>query len=362
MIIAPIKNLIDYFFGRGEHSVFVPVMDGPFKPNEFLDNIKLFSSLDSVDNLEKCKTENVCSSGKDLFSFKAGGKLRKVHEFDSDITAIAFNEERGILAVALVTGEVFTTPLSKIKLNKEFSDECITSMAFVEDLLLYTKGSTNFQSSQWKYDLMSKEPTGSISVSSLDGNNPKVLASNLAWPAGIINFIDGQICVSEAWEHRVCFYKFNKDEITLSLLQQSLDKLPAYPGKLFFDLSKNQIWVSFFAPRNQLVEFVLKEDEYRNKMVDQIPEDLWISPTYRSGKSMQEPLQHSGIKTMGYLKPWAPAFSYGLFVNFDINLRALSSFHSRTNGSFHGTTSLIIDEKNNFFVSSRGDNKIGMWK
>ena len=362
MILAPIKNVIDYFFGRGEHSVFVPVMDGPFKPNEFLDNIELFSSLDSVDNLMKCKNENVCSSGKNLFSFKAGEKLKKVCEFDSNITAITFNEERGILAVALVTGEVYTTPYPKIKLNKEFIDKCITSMAFFEGLLLYTKGSMNFQSNEWKHALMSKERTGSISLSSLDGNKPKVLAKNLAWPAGISNFIDGQICVSEAWEHRICFYKFNKEEFTLSLLQQKLDKLPAYHGKLFFDLKKNQIWVSFFAPRNQLVEFVLKEDEYRNKMINQIPEDLWISPTYRSGKSMQEPLQHSGIKTMGYLKPWAPAFSYGLFVNFDINLRALSSFHSRTNGSFHGTTSLIIDEKNNFFVSSRGDNKIGTWK
>ena len=362
MIISPIKNLIDYFFGRGEHSVFVPVMDGAFKPNEFLDNIEIFSSIDAVDNLVKCKGENFCSSGKGLFSFRAGMKLRKIFEFDNTISAMAFNEDRALLAVALTTGEVFTTPLSKINLHKEFSDRCITSMVFVDNLLLYTKGSKKFLSNEWKHDLMSKVGTGSISVSSLDGNNPKVLATGLAWPSGISNFIDGQICVSEAWEHRVCFYEFNREKLALNLLEQKLDKLPAYPGKLFFDLSKKQVWVSFFAPRNQLVEFVLKEDEYRNKMIDQIPEDLWISPTYRSGKSMQEPLQHSGIKTMGYLKPWAPAFSYGLFVNFDSTLRALSSFHSRTNGRFHGTTSLIIDEKNNFFVSSRGDNKIGTWK
>ena len=73
----------------------------------------------------------------------------------------------------------------------------------------------------------------------------------------------------------------------------------------------------------------------------------------------KEPLQYSGIKTMGYLKPWAPAFSYGLFVKYDNNLNAIQSYHSRTNGFFHGTNSLAIDKNGKILVSSTGDGKIG---
>ena len=46
-----VKDRIDYFFGRGKHSIFVPVMDGAFKPNEFLDNVKVKHKEEDIDNL-----------------------------------------------------------------------------------------------------------------------------------------------------------------------------------------------------------------------------------------------------------------------------------------------------------------------
>ena len=46
-----LKERIDYFFGRGQHSIFVPVMDGALKPNEFLDQIKIIYEKKDVDNL-----------------------------------------------------------------------------------------------------------------------------------------------------------------------------------------------------------------------------------------------------------------------------------------------------------------------
>ena len=111
-----------------------------------------------------------------------------------------------------------------------------------------------------------------------------------------------------------------------------------------------------------MVEFILTEEEYKNRMMAEIDPSLWVSPTYRSGKHIREPLQQSGIKTMGYLKPWAPAFSYGLVVRFDQDLIPLASYHSRTNGNFHGTTSVVVDERQNILVTSRGDGKLGGWK
>ena len=46
-----VKDRIDYFFGRGKHSIFVPVMDGALKPNEFLDSIKIVHKAEEIDNL-----------------------------------------------------------------------------------------------------------------------------------------------------------------------------------------------------------------------------------------------------------------------------------------------------------------------
>ena len=97
-------------------------------------------------------------------------------------------------------------------------------------------------------------------------------------------------------------------------------------------------------------------------MMSEIEPSLWVAPTYRSGKHIREPLQQSGIKTMGYLKPWAPAFSYGLVVRFDEDLKPIASYHSRTNGSFHGTTSVVVDKGHNILVTSKGDGKLGGWK
>ena len=46
-----VKDRIDYFFGRGKHSIFVPVMDGALKPNEYLDSIKVIHKAQQIDNL-----------------------------------------------------------------------------------------------------------------------------------------------------------------------------------------------------------------------------------------------------------------------------------------------------------------------
>ncbi len=43
-----VKDRIDYFFGRGKHSIFVPVMDGALKPNEFLDNVKVIHKEEDI--------------------------------------------------------------------------------------------------------------------------------------------------------------------------------------------------------------------------------------------------------------------------------------------------------------------------
>ena len=361
-MLSFLKERIDYFFGRGQHSIFVPVMDGALKPNEFLDQIKIIYEKKDVDNLLIAESEVLCSAGVELLLIKPSGKTKTLHGFECDITSLAYNNKSSELAISLSEGRVIVCSLKPFKIKKEFKEDSVTSMMYHNECLLYTKGSNKHLANNWKADLMSLGKTGSVLLNYLDGNSSKILIDNLSWPSGIAMINETTFCVSEAWSHRISFFNFDRGSVSISPDSRVINKLPAYPGRLFYDSANNNLWVTFFAPRNQLVEFILTEDEFRNRMVKEIDPELWAAPCLRSGKHISEPLQQSGIKTMGYLKPWAPAFSYGLVVKFDIDLNAQTSFHSRTNGGFHGTSSVVIDPKGHVLVTSKGDGKIGLWK
>ena len=357
-----VKDRIDYFFGRGKHSIFVPVMDGALKPNEFLDNVKVIHKEEDIDNLVINRSTILFSGRSTLFSMASKKKPKKIKSFSSEIIAMALNASGSKIAVALVDETVLILNLKSFKEEFTFKEKCITSMCFQKDTLVYTTGSKKFSATQWQHDLLSNGCSGTVSANQLDGSDIKVILTELAWPTGITFTGDSTFCISESWKHRITFHKLNNEFSLATKLDKEINKLPAYPGKSFFNIKNQELLVCFFAPRNQLVEFILTEEEYKRRMMTEIDPSLWVSPTYRSGKHIREPLQQSGIKTMGYLKPWAPAFSYGLVVRFDKDLIPIASYHSRTNGNFHGTTSVVVDDQKNILVTSRGDGKLGGWK
>ena len=357
-----VKDRIDYFFGRGKHSIFVPVMDGALKPNEFLDNVKVIHKEENIDNLVINRSTILFSAKSTLFSMASMKKPKKIKSFSSDILAMALNSSGSKIAVALADEKVIILNVKTLKEVFTFKEKCVTSMCFQKDTLIYTTGSQKFLATQWQHDLLSDGSSGTLSANRLDGSDKKVILTDLAWPTGLTFTEDSTFCISESWKHRITFHKLDNEFTLATKLDKEINKLPAYPGKSFFNIKNQELLVCFFAPRNQLVEFVLTEEEYKSRMMAEIDPSLWVSPTYRSGKHIREPLQQSGIKTMGYLKPWAPAFSYGLVVRFNKDLIPLASYHSRTNGNFHGTTSVVVDEQQNILVTSRGDGKLGGWK
>jgi hypothetical protein len=129
-----------------------------------------------------------------------------------------------------------------------------------------------------------------------------------------------------------------------------LESLPAYPSRLSRD-ADNAIWLALFAPRSQLVEFVLSETRYRRRMLNEIDPDHWIAPCLRAGHGPQEPTQQGGV---GVLKPWAPTRSYGLAARLNTAYRPVASLHSRANGRRHGVTSCLAISGRLFFCA-KGD-------
>jgi hypothetical protein len=132
-----------------------------------------------------------------------------------------------------------------------------------------------------------------------------------------------------------------------------LEGLPAYPARLSRG-ADGAVWLALFAPRSQLVEFVLREDRYRRRMIDEIAPDHWLAPTLRAGGSPLEPTQQGGVRQLGVLKPWSPSRSYGLVARLDAAYRPVVSLHSRANGRRHGVTSCLEFEGRVYFAA-KGD-------
>jgi hypothetical protein len=132
-----------------------------------------------------------------------------------------------------------------------------------------------------------------------------------------------------------------------------LENLPAYPSRLSRS-ADGAIWLALFAPRSQLVEFVLSETRYRRRMVEEIDPDFWMAPSLRSGQSPLEPTQQGGVRQLGVLKPWSPSRSYGLVARLDAAYRPFASFHSRANGRRHGVTACLAFQGRVYFVA-KGD-------
>jgi hypothetical protein len=114
-----------------------------------------------------------------------------------------------------------------------------------------------------------------------------------------------------------------------------LDRLPVYPSRIVA-AAGGGFWLTAFAARTQLVEFVLREPAFRRRMMKEIAPEHWIAPRLRSGQSFLEPMQGAHLRTMGVLKPWAPPRSYGLVVRLSPEGTPLYSLHSRVDGINHG--------------------------
>jgi hypothetical protein len=358
-MIAAVKRAWANFRGFDLTGSSVPPMDGPLRPNEKLDAMPVVASLDDVDNLTAGADGAIlCSVGRELLTLSAGDRADTPRQIASrrvlggEITSIAAGGDR--LAVA-VEGEGIwieePSGGSRLIAPDGVNMRCITAMAFTDaGTLLVAVGSDRHPAREWKRDLMTMTAAGSVWRVDLGGGRAERVSDGLAFPSGLAASADG-VFVSEAWRHRILRLRGDgaPPEVAVS-------RLPAYPGRIAF-ASGGGFWLAMFAPRNPLVEFVLKEDDYRHRMVESIDPAYWIAPALATGKSFLEPIQGGARKKLNMLKPWSPTWSTGLVVRCDGKMNILRSYHSRADGSVHGVTSLC-ESGGWLFAGAKGSGKI----
>lgn len=337
MILDPV---LDLFRGK---AVTIPPLDGAFRPNTRLDDAPAFAELTEPDNLLVTGDRLLASSGNAIHSIAAGAEPVVVETFRSAVTALALSPS-GELTVGLENGKLL---IGGSDVSLPAGIRCITALAYADDGTLWlANGSAEHAPSQWAADLMKKGASGSLWKRDAAGGDFRKVAGEIAFPYGL-HPVGRDVLVSESWRHQLV--RFDGATGSRSTV---LAHLPGYPARLS-PSTDGGAWLTLFAPRNRLIEFVLQETHYRQDMLSQVPPAYWIAPALASSRSFLEPLQCGGIRTMGIHKPWSPSRSYGLVVRLDQKMQPQFSLHSRANGTRHGICS-VAEKSGLLFIASRG--------
>jgi hypothetical protein len=347
-------KMINKYLGRGEFSITVPPMDGALMPNELLEETEKLLIVDAPDCLAIMNGVPVVSSRSRVLEVDTGGK--EVARFDAEISCMT-GLPNGGLAVGLSDGRITLVngPDSGKIIKPIEGAKCPTAMhADSDNNLFVTHGSSTNNYNDWKKDLMEKNSSGSLwRVEMATGKQTKI-CGGLAFPYGI--YYDGEtFIVAESWRSQLLRIFLDASKPS----EEVLGHLPGYVSRMA-PAQKDGIWLTAFAPRSQLVEFVLREKRYRRLMMENIHPDFWLAPTLRSNKTHFESLQAGGVKVLGILKPWSPARSYGLVIRLDSNFQPVTSLHSRADGSRHGITS-CIEHNGRLLMAVKGDGMVASY-
>ncbi len=330
-MIAALRDFTDRVLGRGNAAITVPPFDGALKPNQILEEAAVVAELAQPNDLASHGGNLYVADGSTVLRY-ADGSMQAVAHFDHEVTALCALPD-GRLAVALDGREIriFSTngtAESDVVVGGGNMTAVNALTAVSSEKLLATDGSASHPASQWTHDLMSQGRSGRVLSIDLASKQIEVMASGLRYAFGVAVSGNGAI-VSESWRHQLVPIGPKGAGPAL------LDNLPVYPSRLC-PAAGGGFWLTAFTGRTQLVEFVLRENAYRRRMMQEIDPEFWVAPRLNSGNSFREPMQGAHLKTMGVVKPWAPPRSYGLVIRLSAGCAPRYSLHSRVDGRNHG--------------------------
>jgi hypothetical protein len=348
---ATISGLFN--FNKRSSGLSVPILDGALKPNNLLEEAPVLAERAGLEDIAVGPDGALYAAcGGTIVKVSASGEFNEVASYEHAITAFAIMPD-GSFAVGLGTSVVIESGNGGRQVINHVDGRSLNAVSAIhaapDGSLLISDGSASRPYSEWAHDLMEKGRTGRLVRFDPWSGTTKTLASGLEYAFGAYADDKGRALVSESWKHQVDVVK---DGRTTPVIQA----LPGYPSRMA-PAQGGGLWLTLFACRTQLVEFVLRENDYRREMMRTIEPRYWVAPALSSGSDFREPLQAGGVKQMGILKPWAPPRSYGLVVRYDENFIPVYSLHSRVGGMHHGVVA-VAQRGDDLFVLSKGAGRI----
>jgi sugar lactone lactonase YvrE len=349
---------------RDPHAI--PSMDGPFSPNDRLDAAATVGEpIPGADAIaEGADGALFVSAGKNVWRLDGANYAQRalLAELGSDAGALACHPDGRVL-VATAQGLVAIDPAGgRNTLLADAGGEplrCLTAVAVAPDGRVFaTDGSTRHPAGDWCDDLMERNTLGRIIGCDADLGKARVLLRELEFPGGLA-IADGQLWFAESFAHRLSRAEISPDG-SLGAPRVVIRNMPGYPCRLA-GAAGGGFWMSLFGVRTHLVEFVLREDDFRREMMRTIPKHYWVAPALATEGDCLEPMQFGGIKALGIQKPWAPPRSYGLIARLDRNGEPIDSLHSRVGGRYHGITA-AIETAQGLVAVSKGSGRVLLLK
>jgi len=359
-LLRDIRNVID----RDSEQNAIPPLDGALSPNDRLDAcMPIGDPLPGLDDVVAGHDGSLfVSAGKRVLKLSGTGFATRmlVAEFDGDAGGLAIHPDGRLLVCVAGRGLAAIDPAKPQPRWLEAVDgralAGLLSVAAAPDGRIFAaEGSTARPPDAWRHDLMEKRHNGRLIACDAALNSATTLLGDLAYPYGLALAPDtGQLWFSESWAHRVSRMPLTGNGPASAEIV--LRNLPGYPARLHAD-GRGGFYLALFARRTHLIEFVLKEDDFRQEMIATMPPDYWIAPAYAGGSDCLEPMQIGAVKALGIQKPWAPPRSYGLLVHLDADGEATSSIHSRAGGAFHGITGACATQQGTV-IAARGAGRL----
>lgn len=354
-----LRDVEQIVFPRREQNA-IPSMDGALSPNDRLDSCAVIAEIPGADALvEGVDGALYVSADKQILRLSGDdfGERRVVANFDGNAGGIAFHPDGRLLVCVAGQGLAAIDTFGHQTWLKQAGNLNLIGLTDVEATpdgrIFLTQGSDRNQPEAWSADLMQKNRRGSLVVCDAGLGSAKVVLGNLAYPYGLAAMPSGnQLWMTESWGHRVSTVALDGNNAVHAVNPN----LPGYPARLS-PASAGGCWLTLFAMRTHLVEFVLREDEFRNEMMRTIAPQHWVCPSLSSGHDCLEPMQWGSIKALGIQKPWAPPRSYGLVVRLGADGDVQESLHSRAGGVHHGITA-VCETAKGLVMISKGSGRV----
>ncbi len=339
----------------------IPSMDGALSPNDALDGLAPIGEPVPDADAATLGPDGALyvTSGTRVLRLDGAGFARRAlfAELPAAGGGLAFHADAGLLVCVAGEGLVAIDAQGRQSWLREADGLpllCLTDVAVAANGTIFlAHGSDRHPPDQWLRDLMEKRATGRLLACDHELRRAHVLRAGLHYPHGLA-IAEQALWFTESWTHRLSRAAITGAGIASSEIV--IRNLPGYPARLS-PSADGGFWLSLFGLRTQLIEFVLREDDYRREMMRDIDPALWIGPALASTGHYLEPLQGGGIKKLGIQKPWAPPRSYGLLIRTDETGRALESLHSRVGGRFHGITA-AVETPQGLVVVSKGRHRL----
>ncbi|HZE46176.1 MAG TPA: SMP-30/gluconolactonase/LRE family protein [Xanthobacteraceae bacterium] len=342
----------------------IPPLDGALSPNDRLDSaVPIGDPLPDIDDVAVAGDGTVyVSSGKQVFKLSGDGLATRtlVAAFDSEAGGLAVHPDGRLLVCVAGRGLAAIDPAQPQPHWLESADgRALTGLLSVtsapDGRIFAVEGSTGRAPDQWRHDLMEKRSNGRLIACSAALDDAQVLLRDLPYPYGVAVSADGNsLWLTESWAHRLS--RFSLTGAGIGPREVIANNLAGYPARLHGD-AQGGFFLGLFARRTHLIEFVLKEDEFREEMMVTVAPHYWIAPAFAGGGDCLEPMQIGSVKALGIQKPWAPPRSYGLLVHLDGDGEATDSLHSRAGGRFHGVTG-ACDTQHGVVIAARGAGRL----